>query len=94
MELSDYKFYFFHILITKSGKKIWMNIYSNPTDPKRYVSYLSNHPKPGLENIPSCPVRRICMIVEKKNVRYMKLKKLRTVLKTQKYPKMVVEKEI
>ena len=34
------------------------------------------------------------MIVEKKNVRYMKLKKLRTVLKTQKDPKMVVEKEI
>ena len=34
------------------------------------------------------------MIVENKNVRYMKLKELRTILKTQKYPKMVVEKEI
>ena len=32
------------------------------------------------------------MIAENKNVRYMKLKKLRTILKTQKYPKMVVEK--
>ena len=31
-------------------------------------------------------------MVENKNVRYMKLKELRTILKTQKYPKMVVEK--
>ena len=34
------------------------------------------------------------MIVENKNVRYMKLKELRTILNTQKYPKMVVEKGI
>ena len=34
------------------------------------------------------------MIVENKNVRYMKLKELKTILKTQKYPKMVVEKGI
>ena len=34
------------------------------------------------------------MIVENKNGRYMKLKELKTILKTQKYPKMVVEKGI
>ena len=34
------------------------------------------------------------MIVENKNIRYMKLKELRTILKTQKYPKMVVEEGI
>ena len=34
------------------------------------------------------------MIVENKNVRYMKLKELKTIFKTQKYPKMVVEKGI
>ena len=32
--------------------------------------------------------------VENKNVRCIKLKELRTILKTQKYPKMVFEKEI
>ena len=32
--------------------------------------------------------------VKNKNVRYMKLKELKTILKTQKYPKMVVEKGI
>ena len=71
-----------------------MNIYSKPTDSKRYVSYLSNHSRPCLKNIPFCLARRICMIVENKHVRYMKLKELRTILKTQKYPKMVVEKGI
>ena len=34
------------------------------------------------------------MIVENKNIRYMKLKELRTNLTTQKYPKMTVEKEM
>ena len=71
-----------------------MNIYLKPTESKRYVYYLSNHTKSCLKNIPFCLARRICMIVEKKNVRYMKLKELRTIFKTQKYPKLVVEKGI
>ena len=71
-----------------------MNIYLKPTDSKRYLSYLFNHPKSSLKYIPFCLTRRICMIVENKNVRYMKLKELKTILKTQKYPKIVVEKGI
>ena len=71
-----------------------MNVYSKPTDSKRYVSYRSNHPKPSLKNTSFCLARPICMIVENKNVRCMKLKELTTILKTQKYPKMVVEKGI
>ena len=34
------------------------------------------------------------MIVENNNVRYMKLKELKTIFKAQKYPNMVVEKGI
>ena len=34
------------------------------------------------------------MIVENRNVRYMKLKELRTILKTKKYSKMVVKKGV
>ena len=34
------------------------------------------------------------MIVEIKNVRYMKLEEPKSILKTQKYPKMFVEKGI
>ena len=49
---------------------------------------------PCLKNMPFCLARRICMIAENKCVKYMKLKELRTILKIQKYPKMVFEKEI
>ena len=34
------------------------------------------------------------MIVENKNIRYMKFKEPRAILRTQKYPKIAVEKEI
>ena len=94
MELNDNKLPLLDILITKSGKKIWMNIYSNPTNSKRYVFYFSNHPESCLKNIPFCLARRIRMVVENKIVRYMKLMELRTILKTQIYPKMFVEKGI
>ena len=83
MELNDNKLPFLEILITKSGKKMCMNIYSKPTDSKGHVSYLSNHAKPCLKNILFCLARRIYIIVENKNVRYMKLNELRTFLKTQ-----------
>ena len=64
MELNDNKLSFLDILVTKSGKKICMNMYSKPTDSKRYVSHLSNHPKPCLKNILFCLARCICMIVD------------------------------
>ena len=84
MELNDNKLPFLEILITKLGKKNWINIYSKPADSKRYFS---NHPKPCLKNIPFCLARRISLIVENENVRkQMRVKELRTILKTQKYP--------
>ena len=71
-----------------------MKIYSKPTNLKRYVSHLCNHPKSCLKNIPFCLLRPICVIVENENVRKMNVKELRTILKTLKYPEMVVEKGI
>ena len=71
-----------------------MNIYSKPTDSKRYVSYLSNHPKPCTKNTLFCLARRICVKVENKNVRRMRLKELRAILKNQKYPKMLLKREL
>ena len=94
MTLKDNKLFFLNILIKKSVKKNWMKIYSRPTDSKRYVSYVSNHLKSILKNIPFCLPSWICMIRENKYVSYMKLKELRTILKTGKCPKMVVEKGI
>ena len=59
-EPNDNKFPFLDILIIKPGKKVSMNIHSKPTDSKRYVSYLSNHPKTYLKNTPFCLAKRIC----------------------------------
>ena len=53
VELNDKKLPFLDILIIKSDKNIWMNVYSKSTDSKRYVSYLSNHPKPCLKTLSS-----------------------------------------
>ena len=91
IELSENRLLFLDILIINSGKKLWRKIYSKPTHSKRYISYLSNHPKPYFKNLTFRLARRICMVVENKNVRCIKL---RTLLETQKYPKMIVEKRI
>ena len=88
--ISNNKLPLLGILMIKSGKKSgWIFIQNQPL--QNAVSYLSNHSKPCLKNIPFWPARRICMKVENGNVRYMKLKELRAILKTQKYSKMVVE---
>lgn len=92
--LKKKKFLFLDTLMTKIGEKIRMNIHSKSTVSIRYVSHLSNHPKPCLKNIPFCLLRCTCTIVENENVRHTKLKELRTILKAQKYPQMVIEKGI
>ena len=43
MKLSDNKFPFLDMLMTKSVIKMWVNIYSKLTDSKRYISYLSDN---------------------------------------------------
>ena len=43
---------FLFIVINKEGKKVFMNIYSKPTESKRYVSLKSNHPEALLKKHP------------------------------------------
>ena len=92
MELSDDKLPFLDILITKSGKKFGRTFNQNqPIQNAMLLAFLiTQNPALRIYRLARC----ICMTVENKNVRYMKLKKLRTILKTQKYPKMVAEKGI
>ena len=52
-------------------------MYSKPGDPKRYISYLSNHPKACLKNILFCLAKCIYVIAENENVKYMKVKELK-----------------
>ena len=65
MEASDTQLPFLDIMINKEGKTIFMDIYSKPTDSKRYFSFKSNHPEHCLKNMPFSLARRICMIAKK-----------------------------
>ena len=76
METSDTQLPFLDIMINKEGKKLFMDIYSNPTDSKRYVSFKSIHPRHCLKNIPFSLACRICMIAEKNSLKEIKLKEL------------------
>ena len=67
-------------MINKEGQKISMDIYSKPTDSKRYVFFKSNYPRHFLKNIAFSLACRICMICEKDFLKEIKLKELETLL--------------
>ena len=63
-----------NIMIKKSRRKIWVNIYDKPTDSKRYVPFALNHLQHCLTNILSSLARRICTIVKNENEKKNALK--------------------
>ena len=71
---SDTQLPFIDVMIIKEGKKVFMDIYSKPTDSKRYVSFKWNHPKHCMKNIPFSLARRICMIAEKDSLKKIRWK--------------------
>ena len=81
------------IKINLTGRKIWVNIYSKPTDSKRYVPFTPNHPRSCLRYIPLCLARRICTIVQEENTKLKRFSKLKT-LKQQKYRIALIENSI
>ena len=91
MERSDTQLPLLDVMINKEEKKVFMDIYSKPTDSKRYVSFKSNHPKHCLKNTPFSLVRRICMIPEKDSLKEIKLKKLETLLLEQHYSERIIK---
>ena len=68
MEKSQKRLPSLDIMINKSGTKVLMGIYNKPTDSKRYAPFTSNYPHNCLTNIPFSLARRICTIVENKEV--------------------------
>ena len=94
MEVSKTNIPFLDILVNKNEKTLWMDIYSKPTDAKRYVPFSSCHPKHCLTNIPFCLARRICMIVENNEQKTLKLNELKSLLTKQNYPKKLIESGI
>ena len=91
METSDIQLLFLDIMIKKEEKKVFMDIYSKPTDSKRYVSFRLNHPTNCFKNIPISRARRICMTAEKNSLKGIKPKKLQTLLLEQHYPERIIK---
>ena len=94
METSETNIPFLDILVNKKENKLWMDLYTKPTDSKRYVPFHSCHPRHCLENIPYCLARRICMIVENDEEKQNKLNDLKSTLEKQNYPNGIIEKAI
>ena len=65
---------------TKERKKVFIDIYSKPTDSKIYVYFKSKHLKLCLKNIPFFLPRRISMIAEKEYFKEIKLKELKALV--------------
>ena len=71
-----------------------MNLYTIPTDTKRYLPYGSAHPKHCKTNIPFCLARRICTIVESEEAKEKHLRELKYIMHEKKYPLEVINKGI
>ena len=74
------------LLVHNEGDRTWMDLYTKPTDTKRYLPYGSAHRKPCKINIPFCLVRRICTIVESQQAKEKHLRELKDIMHEQKYP--------
>ena len=94
MEVHTEKLPFLDVMVNIEDDKIWMDTYSKPTDTKRYVPFNSCHPKHTLKNIPLNLARRICMIIEKDDIKELKLAEINKVLINLGYPKEVVQNGI
>ena len=91
MEVDNVQLAFLDVMTNIEEDKIWMNTYSKPTDTKRYVPFNSCHPKHTLKNIPLNLARRICMIIEKEEIKEEKLKELSEILTELGYPKEIIQ---
>ena len=94
MEHSEEMVPFLDVLIRKEGNKIWMDLYTKPTDTRRYLPYKSAHPKHCKVNIPFCLARRICTIVENEQAKLKHLEELKEIMCRQKYPLEIINKGI
>ena len=94
MERSTTNLLFLDIMINKTGRKIWMDIYNKPTDSKRYVPFTSEYPRSCLRNIPFCLARLICAIVDEEETKLKRLSELKTSLRKQKYPIALIKNSI
>ena len=91
MESSKTSINFLHINISVNDYKISTDIYRKPTDSQQYVHFKSCHSSHTKENIPFSLARRICTIVENRELRNRKLIELQTTLTKRGYPETLTQ---
>ena len=67
-------------MINKSGRKFLMDVCNKPADSKRYVPFMSNHPRHCLTDIPFSFASIICTFVENENVKEKRFKEVKRAL--------------
>ena len=82
---------FLDILVTKAGTRLTCDIYSKPTDSKRYLPFQSSHPWHIKKNIPYNLARRIRTIVDDDGTEAKRLFELTEDLQRQGYPSKLIE---
>ena len=91
IESSKTSIHFLDIYISVNDYKISTDIYRKPTDSQQYVHFKSCHPPHTKQNIPFNLARRICTIVENKELRNRRLVELQTNLTKQGYPETLTQ---
>ncbi len=85
---------FLDVMVIKEGQTIKTDLYSKPTDAKRYVHFRSAHPSHTKRNIPYNLARCIAMIVENPQMRTKHFQELAKNLGECGYPKRLVQDSI
>ena len=91
MENSSDHLPFLDINILKTENELSMDIYFKPTDTRRCLPFHSCHPKHTRNSIPYTLARRICTIVENNELKQKRLKELKEILESQKYPNDLID---
>ena len=77
LEKSQTRLSFLDLMISKTGAKIWVDIYSRPTDSRQIVPFTLKHLRNCLAKILLSLAQRICTISEDENSREKRFKELK-----------------
>lgn len=90
IEMSRTKLPFLDVMVIKKGVRIVCDVFSKPTDSKRYLPFLSSHPRHIKANIPFSLAKRIRTIVDEETTEEKRYQELFTDLTRQGYPSEII----
>ena len=82
---------FLDVMMRKDNTHLTTDIYYKPTDSFQYLPHKSSHPRHSKNDIPYNLAGRICMIVEKQDIRKWRLYDLKRILLRKEYPAEIID---